>query len=378
MRTLLLVLILAIAGLTAVHASEAGDVRESVVRVLHVDAGGARSFGSGTLIHKDAHQGVVLTCAHLFRGSRGAIQVSTAAGETMAAELMALDPAWDLAALRVAPPSIESVPLAAEPPRQGEVLSSCGYGRDGRLWCNTGQMLGYVRAEGTATFETLQLSGPARPGDSGGPVFNSRGELVAVLWGSDGRSVGGTSTGPIRRFLAALLPATAAGTRSPPAPGTPPVPERTPAAWAAEVARLRERLDALEGAVVAAESLAERVEEVERVSAVDSLRAAARQAALAALAERAPGMIERVLPGLLAAIGWSGPPAVAVMVAARLLAGAMRRRVRRRAAGRMRLRPVRRAAGRIAEGRKGLPKRPIRDRLSRRLSKRREEVKHAR
>ncbi len=52
----------------------------------------------------------------------------------------------------------------------------------------------------------LELSGSARFGDSGGPVFNRRYELVAVLFGTNGRVVDATFCGRVRRFLSGLSP----------------------------------------------------------------------------------------------------------------------------------------------------------------------------
>jgi len=49
--------------------------------------------------------------------------------------------------------------------------------------------------------------GPVVGGDSGGPTFNSRGELVGLTWGSDGSSWSATPVAALRRILPQKLAA---------------------------------------------------------------------------------------------------------------------------------------------------------------------------
>lgn len=210
-------------------------------RVANAVAGGARYLGSGTLVDCDERFGLVVTCQHLFRGGAGTISVTFPDGQSSAARLVHSDATWDLAALLIARPNVEPVAIAPAHPRQGEAVWSCGFGPDGRYACNAGRVTGYVRAGAAATSETLELTGSAREGDSGGPVFNQQGELVAVLWGTDGRTVGGTYCGRVDRFLAEtgryLLPWNA---KNDPA-NRPPQPIVVPGG--ADVSRVEAKLD---------------------------------------------------------------------------------------------------------------------------------------
>ena len=45
------------------------------------------------------------------------------------------------------------------------------------------------------------MSGPARRGDSGGPIFNDRGRVVGILWGTDGKTVIGVQAGRLHVAL---------------------------------------------------------------------------------------------------------------------------------------------------------------------------------
>ena len=45
------------------------------------------------------------------------------------------------------------------------------------------------------------MTGSARQGDSGGPVFDRHRQLVAVLFGTNGQVVDGTFCGRVRRFF---------------------------------------------------------------------------------------------------------------------------------------------------------------------------------
>jgi len=339
-------------------APPAGTAHPAVVRVVQIAPSGNRCYGSGTLVHKDAEQGIVLTCAHLFREEVGDVVVTFSGGRPLEAELVAVDPAWDLAALRIAAPQATPVTVASDHPNPGDRLQSCGYGSDGRYWCNQGSALGYARTATTATYETLELTGRARDGDSGGPVFNQRGELAAVLWGTDGRIVGATYCGRVRKFLARILslghlprqrPGAVPGAPSP-SPGQPGWPGRDDplekireqvnglSGQLDDAKRQRaegerswsQRIEKLESAVGLVAGLRERVERAEQSVGGDSLRAIVREVAGGVLGDRGPSLVEKLLPGVLAALGWTGPPAIAAILALRLVTGIVRRRVKKR------------------------------------------------
>jgi hypothetical protein len=183
------------------------------------------NLGTGTLIDSRDGKGLVLTCAHLFREGTGNITVKFADGSVHQARLLDRDPTWDLAALEIDAPVAQPVPIADGYPRQGDAVKSCGYGPNGQYACNSGQVLGYTTAQGTSSFEWFDLTGAARQGDSGGPVFDRQGRLCGVLWGTDGRTIGATYCGRIRKFLQSILgrhhgqPAIAGGGMTPPQGG---------------------------------------------------------------------------------------------------------------------------------------------------------------
>ncbi len=334
--------------------SLAGPPHPAVARIASFGLDGTRCYGTGTLVHKDAAQGIVLTCAHLFRSSSPRVRVTFPDGQSLDAELLAVDRAWDLGVLRLAAPTAQPVSIAAQGPKPGELLASCGYGPSGRYWCNQGRALGYAQTATTSTYETLALSGLAREGDSGGPVFNAQGELVAVLWGTDGRSVQGTYCGRIRKFLRQVLGIGDAMPASPwpgPAPWDhgerPAPPPNAPSTlphideFVAELARIKKRLDTheqssgqrleqIEAKLGLTRDLQSRVEKAEKAVAQENLRATIREVLSTVAVEHGPRLVETALPALLQALGWTGPPSVAVMLAARAVMGVARRRLARR------------------------------------------------
>jgi len=174
-----------------------------IARIENTTAAG-RILGSGTLVDIDGSIGLVVTCAHLFREGVGQVAVSFPDVPAVQGNVLKLDVAADLAAIAIPAPAITPVELAQQHPERGEPVVSCGYGSDGRLFCNRGQVLGYVVIVGGRGRETLELSGAARQGDSGGPVLNQRGFLVGVLFGTNGRVVDATYCGRVRAFLAGL------------------------------------------------------------------------------------------------------------------------------------------------------------------------------
>ncbi|HLA85985.1 MAG TPA: serine protease, partial [Thermoguttaceae bacterium] len=174
-----------------------------------LDADGARSFGSGAAI---AYHGriVVFTASHVVRDARR-VWVRDTAGRWHAAGVVARSE-WDVALLqpfgegpfvpaKLAYRASES-DAAGTVFRPGDRLDSCGFGPDDRLAVNHGTFLRYARRNPADTVtDWLVLTGAARQGDSGGPVFNSRGELVGILWGTDGRTVVATQCGRLHVVL---------------------------------------------------------------------------------------------------------------------------------------------------------------------------------
>jgi hypothetical protein len=82
-------------------------------------------------------------------------------------------------------------------------LTIAGYG-SGSYRAVTGQCTQYVSPGGNQPFEMIELTAPARDGDSGGPILNSRGELAGVLFGSAFGRTTGSYCGRLRWFLGSV------------------------------------------------------------------------------------------------------------------------------------------------------------------------------
>jgi S1-C subfamily serine protease len=177
----------------------------AVVRVIN-QHDRERTLGTGTLIAANDELGLVISCAHLFREYRGRVSVVFPGGQTLGARLLDVSEEDDLSALLIAAPHVTPVTIAPSAPRAGELLISCGFGPDGRFVSNRGQALGYVSINGRSR-DVLELSGSARQGDSGGPIFNTAQQLAGVLFGTDGRRVDGTHCGRVKAFLEPQLSA---------------------------------------------------------------------------------------------------------------------------------------------------------------------------
>ena len=179
----------------------AGNPHPAVVRVIAAESDSAVSYGSGTLVGVNGQQGLVLTNWHVVRDARGQIVVAFPDGFRSAATVLATDSNWDLAALAVWRPAVEPVRLADAAPRPGEPLLIAGYG-SGQYRAAAGRCTQYVAPAANQPFEMVELSVAARQGDSGGPIFNNRGELAGVLFGSARGTTTGSYCGRVRWFLA--------------------------------------------------------------------------------------------------------------------------------------------------------------------------------
>lgn len=189
--------------LTACGAG-AATPHPAVCRVAVQERDG-EAFGSGTLIDARGEYGLVVTNWHVVREAAGKIEVRFPSGFKSEARPLKLDETWDLAALVVWRPPTEPVSLAPRPPQSGDRLTICGYG-GGDYLAQTGRCTDYYSPEIGQPQELVELNVEARQGDSGGPIFNTDGELAGVLFGAAQGSTLGSFGGRVQTFLATLAP----------------------------------------------------------------------------------------------------------------------------------------------------------------------------
>jgi len=180
----------------------ASDPHPSVVRIIAFDKGGrSHVFGSGTYISSYGLYGIIITNWHVVRDSEGLIQVHFPDGVGYYAAVITTDSTWDLAVLMIEKPeNTPMVPIAKTPPKPNDPLWIAGYG-SGDYRLVGGRCTQYVTPEIGLKNEFVELSVDARQGDSGGPIFNQKGELAGVLFGSDNRNTAGSYCGRVEFFL---------------------------------------------------------------------------------------------------------------------------------------------------------------------------------
>ncbi|MEA5479996.1 trypsin-like peptidase domain-containing protein [Pseudanabaena galeata UHCC 0370] len=208
----------------------------------------ANSTGSGSII---TPEGLVITNEHVIRDAKnGQVRIINTEGKTYNGQVLTVDRKNDLALVRIN--SSDRFPTLVFADREnilvGQRVFAIGspFGLSGTL---TTGILSRVATNGD-----LQTDARLNPGNSGGPLLNSRGEMIGVnkaILSPDGRSntgIGFAISAPIaKEFLtrsAALIkPNTVASlpssqTKSVPAlsPQT-----KTPAIASAQTARLTER-----------------------------------------------------------------------------------------------------------------------------------------
>ena len=143
-----------------------------------VAIGGAKAtVGSGFV----TRGGVVVTAAHVAQGAGTGLTVISSAGRHPA-RVLATDQPRDLALLTIQGQTpAATLPLAAAPPRVGEWIVVLGNPFGAGLVATAGIVSAAPGAITTAAFvEKIQINAAVNPGNSGGPVCNLRGEVVAV------------------------------------------------------------------------------------------------------------------------------------------------------------------------------------------------------
>jgi hypothetical protein len=171
----------------------------AVVRVIATDRN-SMSLGSGTLVDVNDDYGLVISNWHVVRDAVGPIEVVFPDGFHSMARVVRTDREWDLAALLIWKPPVQPVAVTTAAPRPGEILTIAGYGH-GDYKAQAGACTQYLAPAPGKPLEIVEVAAAARHGDSGGPMFNSRGELAGVLFGEGGGRTDGSYGGRVHKFL---------------------------------------------------------------------------------------------------------------------------------------------------------------------------------
>jgi len=176
--------------LDAYSEAVSAAAERSQAAVVHIEAQEARAgatdgptggSGSGFFLSPD---GYVMTNSHVVSGA-GALRVCLADGRRLPADLIGDDPGTDLAILRVGGGNF--VPLAfgdSDLLRPGQIAIALGSPMGFQQTVTAGIVSGLGRslrsASGRLIDNVIQTDAALNPGNSGGPLLNTRSEVVGV------------------------------------------------------------------------------------------------------------------------------------------------------------------------------------------------------
>jgi len=138
-----------------------------------------RGEGSGFIIHRD---GYILTNAHVVAGS-DAVQVALADDGLFRGRLVGMDQVADIALIKIdVPEPLPTLPLGrSRNLKPGDWVMAIGspFGLDHTV--TVGIVSAKGRSLGTTPYDDyIQTDAPFNPGNSGGPLINTRGEVVGI------------------------------------------------------------------------------------------------------------------------------------------------------------------------------------------------------
>lgn len=159
-------------------------VGPSVVQIKHKvkkDQSGQQGLGSGVIITPD---GFVLTNNHVVQGAK-ALEVSLTTGKTYTADLIGQDPSTDLALVRLPDNGLPFAQLGnSEKLQVGQLVIAIGNPFGFQSTVSTGVVSALGRSlrgtNGRLIDNIIQTDVSLNPGNSGGPLVDSRGEIIGI------------------------------------------------------------------------------------------------------------------------------------------------------------------------------------------------------
>ncbi|MBX3461476.1 MAG: trypsin-like peptidase domain-containing protein [Planctomycetes bacterium] len=170
-------------------ASGLGRAQMSVVALVVEQGGNGDSYGAGVVYDTQGH---IITVHHVIEDA-ARILVLLPGGYTLRANVVAIDPVYDFAILRAErflPERMRPADLARELPRPGDTVWNLGnpfgtsrFGGDASVGRGVVSALHrtYLNEDtGRLYLDGIQHDAPTNPGNSGGGIFNDRGELLGL------------------------------------------------------------------------------------------------------------------------------------------------------------------------------------------------------
>lgn len=162
------------------------QIRPSVIHVVSTaEECSRRLMGSGFVAADD----YVVTNAHVVAGS-GTVRLDTVAG-VKDAEVVYFNPEVDIAVLHSPDLSLNALPWAEDEAVTGDEAVVAGHPASGPFEASPARIANQVTisgsdiyAEGRVQREAYTVRGSIREGNSGGPLLNSEGEVLGVVFGA--------------------------------------------------------------------------------------------------------------------------------------------------------------------------------------------------
>ncbi len=197
----------------------ARENRSAVALVVAQFDDGSSFSGTGFVVRSSRGEALIVTNRHLVTTggahSKRLSVVLDGSSQTYAAEIVSVHGVADLALLRVKTPSrlpaVRAIAPANPALAEGAPVAMLGYplGLDlqmGGDWREVGVSATSMQGTVSRVLPTLvQVDGYGAQGSSGSPIFNAKGEVVAVLYGSERDSAGRIIYGVPVRFVHELL-----------------------------------------------------------------------------------------------------------------------------------------------------------------------------